>query len=710
MNIVIDFVVNGQWIKSTIKSLVSNSVNVYTAKFSFTSEWNEYTTKSAVFMTNNGINIVQPIFDNECVIPWESINQDGNLKIGVFGVSGEGTNIVRYPTVWTQNIQILAGVKYAEKNPPTLSQYEQFVSRIHSDMENAKEYAISANLSASEAKQIVDSIQALTPEEVQQIWDTVKNSPDTEPEPEPMLLSISDDEVGGDIPVESISLDQTNISVSVGEYKQLVATVLPENATDKTIKWSTSDVSVSVSNDGKVYGVSVGNATIKAEIGNVFAECFVEVVDPVIQVDSITLNKTGISIVQGKTAELVATIHPLNATNQEIKWSSSNEDIAVVYLGNVVALEVGEVEITAECDGKTATCVVTVTKSEEPVIKVEQIIFDKESVELDVGENDYIKATIVPANATDQNIFWITSNNNVAVTNGALTGVKEGQCIVTARCGGKSADCIVMVNPVKVQSVNVSPVSMILTPYYTGTLNAVVKPDNATNKTIVWTSSDETICTVANGIVTSTGKLGTATITATVDDVFGTCEITVKEIVERKFLDSIGLQKLVENIIEDTDGYDKSIEDLKTLTKQLENDMQQKISGSAGQFVGFNENGEPIAVDANPGPEGPEGPQGKQGEQGPPGENGKDATINGISDVDIVAGENISIKQSGNSLKISAYDSVFPDGAIIVWRGDYHNPPQGWVACDGQNNTPDLRDRFVIVGAYTICYIMKVGE
>lgn len=80
---------------------------------------------------------------------------------------------------------------------------------------------------------------------------------------------------------------------------------------------------------------------------------------------------------------------------------------------------------------------------------------------------------------------------------------------------------------IKVTSVAVSPKTLNLEVGQTGTLTATVKPDNATNKTVTWTTSNDKVATVANGVVTAVGK-GTATITAAADGKTATCTVTVK--------------------------------------------------------------------------------------------------------------------------------------------------------------------------------------
>ena len=167
------------------------------------------------------------------------------------------------------------------------------------------------------------------------------------------------------IEVTSITLSQTSVTLSSGESVSLTATITPENATNKTITWSSSNTSVATVSNGKVTAIAVGKATIKAEIGNVQAECSVTV-NP-IEVTSITLNKTSITMTSGESVSLTATIAPENATNKTITWSSSNTSVATVSNGIVTAVSVGKATITAKAsNGLSSTCNIEVINKTPP--------------------------------------------------------------------------------------------------------------------------------------------------------------------------------------------------------------------------------------------------------------------------------------------------------------------------------------------------------
>lgn len=170
--------------------------------------------------------------------------------------------------------------------------------------------------------------------------------------------------------VTSVSIDQNNITLSKGDSTTLVATILPYNATNKNITWSTSDSNIAtIDNNGKVTALLPGTATITVttDSGNMKATCVVTIIEQQTKVNSIILNNSNLTLAKKGSIQLVATIFPSNAANQNITWSSSNENIATVSSsGKILAISTGSTNITATAqDGSNviSICKVTVPKS-----------------------------------------------------------------------------------------------------------------------------------------------------------------------------------------------------------------------------------------------------------------------------------------------------------------------------------------------------------
>lgn len=168
------------------------------------------------------------------------------------------------------------------------------------------------------------------------------------------------------IPVTSVSLDKTNLSLKVGTYEIITATVLPENATDKYVIWTSDAPSVATinNNTGSVFGVAPGTAILTAKAGDKIATCTVTVSGT--SVLNISLDKTNLSLKVGESYTLLPTIFPSNATDKTVSWESSNPSVATVSVtGKVVAVSTGTTTITAKASsGTVAFCTVTVGSGE----------------------------------------------------------------------------------------------------------------------------------------------------------------------------------------------------------------------------------------------------------------------------------------------------------------------------------------------------------
>ena len=247
-----------------------------------------------------------------------------------------------------------------------------------------------------------------------------------------------------------------------------------------------------------------------------------------IAVSSITLNPTSLSLQEGESATITATVSPADATDKSITWSSSNTSVATVSDGKVTAIKDGTATITASAGGKTATCEVTVTKNE---VAVTGITLSQNSLTLKEGASAKLIATVLPADATDKTVTWSTSDASIAtVEEGEVTGVKEGSATITAKAAEFTATCTVTVSKdvIEVTGISLNQTSLALKEGESATLTATVTPDDATDKTVTWTSSNPSVATVSEGKVTAI-KEGSATITASAGGKTATCTVTVSK-------------------------------------------------------------------------------------------------------------------------------------------------------------------------------------
>lgn len=323
--------------------------------------------------------------------------------------------------------------------------------------------------------------------------------------------------------IESVSLSQSQLELVVGETFTLEATVNPATAIKFGVTWSSSDENVAtVDQSGMVTAVNEGSAIIAAKIGNKKATCVVTITT--LSVESIILSQESLIMSEGERTELTATVIPEAAVILGISWSSSDKTIATVdQNGIITAIKEGTAIITASVGEKEAHCHLTVKN-----IYVESITLDKTSVSLEKGETTTLIATVNPDNAIDKAVSWATDDESIATVdqNGTLTAVGGGSTIITAKAGNCEAKCTVNVS-VSVQSITITPISAKLSPGERIILVATVYPSDATNQTIVWSSSNSNVATVDDYGNVDAKKYGSCTITAQVQDIISTCQLSI---------------------------------------------------------------------------------------------------------------------------------------------------------------------------------------
>ncbi len=173
------------------------------------------------------------------------------------------------------------------------------------------------------------------------------------------------------VPVRGITLSETNLSLNVGDKYTLVATVLPENATNKDIRWESTKSTVATVQNGEVTALAAGTATIYAitSQGGYMAKCEITVsssTPTTVPVTGVTLNHTSLTLQVGKRQGLIATVLPENATNKGMRWTSSQPEVVSVEYGVLTAQAAGNATITVTTidGGFTATCEVTVEEEQ----------------------------------------------------------------------------------------------------------------------------------------------------------------------------------------------------------------------------------------------------------------------------------------------------------------------------------------------------------
>lgn len=324
-----------------------------------------------------------------------------------------------------------------------------------------------------------------------------------------------------EVAITGFELNKTDVQLRIGETQQLIGIITPEEAAIGQITWtSDNEAAATVSTDGLVTAVAVGEATITATVENRTATCKVTVISS--DVESIQLNKIELELAVGASEKLEATVSPEDADASAMIWSSSDESVATVSEdGTITAVALGEADITASIGQVKATCAVTVVAAE-----VESITLDKTEAEILKDETLQLTATVTPE-GTGNEVTWHTSDDRFAtVEDGLVTAIKVGTATITAKCAGKSASCTITILPVKAESITIDPTSLTIAQGEKAAITATVEPANY-DGAIEWTSSDESIAIVnSEGEVTGAAA-GNAVITASINGFTAQCSVQV---------------------------------------------------------------------------------------------------------------------------------------------------------------------------------------
>ena len=350
------------------------------------------------------------------------------------------------------------------------------------------------------------------------------------------------------IGVDSVTISPNVLNLKVGESSSLTYNISPSNADIKSTEWSSSNTGVvSVDKDGKVSAVGIGTANVVIKVvGQDNSEAsdsiVVNVISQYTSVNSVTLVDTNNNTLSnsmnlniGEEVTIKFLINPSNVTLKETNWT--NSDSSKVSMKDSVGyalikgIEVGssDIEITVkDYDGnvKTDSVKVNVINSNQPVL-VSSIALSPTSVTLNPNGTYKFNVTVSPSNATNKGVTWSSSNTNVVSVdqNGNIKALKEGtaKIRVTAKDGsGKYAEASVTVESSKPTnilvtgvSLNASTVKMYVGQSYQ--LIHTIKPSNATNKGVTWSSSNTNVVSVSNGKIVGKSS-GKARITVTTND------------------------------------------------------------------------------------------------------------------------------------------------------------------------------------------------
>lgn len=327
-------------------------------------------------------------------------------------------------------------------------------------------------------------------------------------------------------PVKKITVTAGSRNVAAGSTLALQAVCSPDNASIKTVTWSSRQPAVAtVDADGVVTGLKKGTVVITATAAdgsNAKGSVTINVTQPV---TTLQMKQDVITVDTGRSRQAQVNVLPASASDKGLSWESSDEGVATVENGRITGRKAGECFVTcASRSNPEVSAEIRVVVS-QPVTKVE-ILNRKEELNIRVGESVQLAWNLLPEDVSNPAVTFRSNHAKIAAVDagGLVTGISRGTAtiFVTAADGSKK-QAGVKINVIQ----PVTGVSMQQPLYYvqrggTATVKASVEPRNASNQKVYWSSEDEWICAVSSA-GTSTGRVqgltaGTSLITAMTED------------------------------------------------------------------------------------------------------------------------------------------------------------------------------------------------
>ena len=341
------------------------------------------------------------------------------------------------------------------------------------------------------------------------------------------------------VAVESVSLDKTEAVLKEKETVKLNATVLPENADNKNVHFtSDNDAVATVDDNGLVTAKKTGTVTITAVSkadSSIQSKVTIKVLS---HITDVTVTGPSGTLYTDTKYKFTAKITPDDTTdNKTVIWSVSDSNIAQIAKDGTLSFKkAGTVDVIATVKATSSNTVIkklTVTGVKR-VINVSSVALDKTTVNLKKGETVKLNATIAPADADNKEVTYTSSNSAVAKVDntGLVTAIAPGDAVitVTTKDGSKTATCKINVNnPISKVTIKETVGNIYIKDTYKLTTD-IAPADSNDEKNVVWSTSDSNIISInQKGIITA-NAIGKATITASVKASDGSIHSDSKDI------------------------------------------------------------------------------------------------------------------------------------------------------------------------------------
>lgn len=238
------------------------------------------------------------------------------------------------------------------------------------------------------------------------------------------------------ISADSLEISPESIILLKGDTFNLKTKIIPSNVTNKDVIWETSDSSVvSIDEFGLIKAHKTGMVVITATSNGLTSKASVEVKSNVVEITSVSINEKDLTLKVGQKVELTANYLPQNATNKKFIWDSNNDVVSISNSGLVTALKAGTSTITVKStNGKSDSIKITVDNTSSGGTtnpndtSVSEVLLNLENINIHIGQTKQLKATVLPLNAINSSLTWISGNESVATisSSGLVTGINPG--------------------------------------------------------------------------------------------------------------------------------------------------------------------------------------------------------------------------------------------------------------------------------------------
>lgn len=342
------------------------------------------------------------------------------------------------------------------------------------------------------------------------------------PKVNPNNVSAYCDIVVRENPITQITPKEKEIDMITGDLYEVAVTLTPENPTDRTLVWSSSDESVATVQGGVITAVKAGTAVISITGGKVGQSAENPPVTIKVNVRNrlmdIAFTSSTKYVGVGETEQLEVVFTPNTDINEKLFWKSSDTSIVTVSdEGLLTGIKIGSAMVSCYAEDmgpeNFITCMVYVT---DATVTATGLTILPEADTLHVGDTLQMDAVFDPANTTNQELQWSSSKEDIATVNaaGLVTAIAPGQTTITAIYTDTpdgtpwiiNSEITVIPAVVEATDFDISPDSKNIKVNETFKLTPVFTPADTTNQTVTYQSLDENVVTVTDqGVVKGVG-------------------------------------------------------------------------------------------------------------------------------------------------------------------------------------------------------------